>query len=154
MVTRVPTQISFSNSLCFSRFFPVRPQIFPVPIYMFCDYYLHKTNLTDLSGINFLGGDFLLQILKYLLPLESGNLQLEQTKFPVFWQIFQIPCVFPDRDFFSAIFAVFPLQNIFPRLFHDHFLIFHDHLSSRFRIWDVLRKTSEDADFQDRCVIL
>ena len=42
---------------------------------------------------------FLWQISKYLLPLESGNLQLEQTKFPVFWQNFQITCVFPDRVF-------------------------------------------------------
>ena len=24
--------------------FPVRPQIFPVPIYVICDYYIHKTN--------------------------------------------------------------------------------------------------------------
>ena len=40
------------------------------------------------------------QIPKYFLLLGSGNLQLEQTKFPVFWQKFQIPCVFPDRDFF------------------------------------------------------
>ena len=30
--------------------------------------------------------------------LESGNSQLEQTKFPVFWQNFQIPYVFPDRE--------------------------------------------------------
>ena len=32
-VRRVPTQIVFSNSLCFSCVFPVQPQIFPVPIY-------------------------------------------------------------------------------------------------------------------------
>ena len=43
--------------------------------------------------------NFLRQQLKCLLPLESGNLQLEQTKFPVFWQNFQIPCVSPDREF-------------------------------------------------------
>ena len=33
--SRVPTSISFSNSLRFPCFFPVRPQIFPVPIYVF-----------------------------------------------------------------------------------------------------------------------
>ena len=38
---------------------------------------------------------------KTFLTLESGNLQLEQTKLPVFWQNFQIPCVFPHREFFN-----------------------------------------------------
>ena len=52
---------------------------------------------------------FLLQISQYLLPLELGNLQLEQTKFPVFCQNFQIPCIFLDRDFCWAIFPVFPV---------------------------------------------
>ena len=32
------------------------------------------------------------------------------------------------------------LTTVFPWLFHDHFLIFHDHLSSRFCIHSVLRK--------------
>ena len=50
---------------------------------------------------------FLRQIFKYLLPLESKNLQLEQTKFPVFWPNFQIPSVFPDRDFFCGHFPCF-----------------------------------------------
>ena len=49
------------------------------------------------------------QISKYRLPLESRNLQLEQNKFPVFWQKFKIPCVFPDGIFF-VIFPVFPVQ--------------------------------------------
>ena len=48
---RVPTQISFSNSLCFPCFFPVRPQIFPVPIYLICDYYIHKTDLAKFSTL-------------------------------------------------------------------------------------------------------
>ena len=47
------------------------------------------------------------QIPKYFLLIGSGNLQLEQTKFPVFWQNFQIRCVFPDRDFFCH-FPCFP----------------------------------------------
>ena len=41
--------------------------------------------------------------------LESGNLQLEQTKFPVFGQNSQIPCVFTDREF-----CYFPLFSCFP----------------------------------------
>ena len=100
---RVPTQIAFSNSLCFPCYFPARPQIFPAPIYVSCDYYRHKTDLTD---FNFF---FLRQISKSLLPLESENLQLGKTKFPVFWENFQIPCVFPYRDFFWP-FSVFPVQ--------------------------------------------
>ena len=119
--------------------FPVQPQIFPVPIYIICDYYIHKTDLADLSSfwikmeIFTANIDFTLRKkLKnlppppkkignckkrvplstylvtrpldrkhtFLVALESGNLQLEQTKFPVFWQIFQIPCVFPDRKLF------------------------------------------------------
>ena len=59
------------------------------------------------------GGGFLLQILKYRLSLESGSLQLEQTKFPVFWQNFQIPCVFPDREFFWP-FSPFSLCSGYP----------------------------------------
>ena len=49
---RVPTQIAFSNSLCFLCLFPVQPQMFPVPIYIICDYYIHKTDLANLSSLN------------------------------------------------------------------------------------------------------
>ena len=56
---------------------------------------------------------FSLQILKYTLPLESGNLQLEQTKFPVFWQNFQIPYVFPDRELCWP-FSLFSLSSGYP----------------------------------------
>ena len=48
------------------------------------------------------------QILTHLLPLESGNLQHEQTKLPVFWQNFQIACVFPEREFSFGYFPCFP----------------------------------------------
>ena len=47
---RVPTQIVFSNSLCFPCFFPVQQQTFPVPIYIISDHYIHKTDLADLSS--------------------------------------------------------------------------------------------------------
>ena len=47
---RVPTQIVFSNSLCFPCVFPVQSQIFPVPIYIICDYYIDETDLADLSN--------------------------------------------------------------------------------------------------------
>ena len=76
-------------------------------IYVICDYYIHQTDLVDISSLKRIW-EFSRKISKYLLPLESGNLQLEQTKFPVFWQHFQIPCVFPDRDFFLP-FSLFSL---------------------------------------------
>ena len=47
---RVPTQIVFSNSLCFPCVFPVQSKIFPVPIYIICDYYIDETDLADLSN--------------------------------------------------------------------------------------------------------
>ena len=53
-------------------FFPVQRQIVPVQIYIICDY-----NIT-----------FSQQIWQYPISLESRNLQLEQTKFPVFWKNF------------------------------------------------------------------
>ena len=43
---RVPTQIVFEIPCVF----PVQLQIFPVPIYIICDYYIHKTELVDLSS--------------------------------------------------------------------------------------------------------
>ena len=51
--------------------------------------------------------------MKYILPLESGNFRLEQTKFPVFWQHFPIPWGFPDRDFFSP-YSLFSLCSGYP----------------------------------------
>ena len=50
-----------THSNCIFKFpsvVPVRQQIVPVPIGMICDYYIHKTDLTDLSSfrkkVNFL----------------------------------------------------------------------------------------------------
>ena len=39
------------------------------------------------------------QILGYPVFLEARNLQLEQMELSVFWHNFQVPRVFPDRDF-------------------------------------------------------
>ena len=52
---------------------------------------------------------FLQQIWQCPLPSESGNSQLVQTKFPVFWQNVQIQCVFPDRDLNFLPFSLFSL---------------------------------------------
>ena len=55
------------------------------------------------------------QILKYLWPLESGNLQLEQTKFPVLWQNFQIPCVSLTGNYFLPC-SLFSLCSRYPEM--------------------------------------
>ena len=38
------------HSNCMFSVFPVRPQIFHVPIYVTCDYYINETDLADLSS--------------------------------------------------------------------------------------------------------
>ena len=88
--------------------FPVRQQIFPVSIYVICDYNIHKTDLADLSSLN-LFWRFSRKIWKYLLTLESGNLQLEQTKFPVFWK----------NSIFLGPFSLFSLCSGYP-VFPSH----------------------------------
>ena len=115
VLRRVPTQIAFSNSLCFPCFFPVQWQIFPVPIYVICDYYTHKTDLTDLSSFKICWEIFTANF-KIFLPLESGNLQLEQTKFPVFSLYFGKISKFPDKDFFwlFSLFFLFSLCSGYP----------------------------------------
>ena len=70
--------------------------------YVICDYHIHKIDLADLSSF-ITNLEIFASKIEISFTLESGNLQLEQTKFPVFWQNFQIPCVFPDRDVFGAI---------------------------------------------------
>ena len=64
-----PSGEVWAASLPLACVFPVQLQIFPAPIYVICDYYIHKTDLADLSKfqkkMKFWG-----QILKYLLPLE------------------------------------------------------------------------------------
>ena len=105
---RVHTQIAFSNSLCFPCFFPVQQQIFPVPIYMICDYNIHQTDLANLSSFNFFWEIF------------SSNFEISFTfriREYTTWA-YQIPCVlakfpnslcFPWQGMFLAIFPVFPV---------------------------------------------
>ena len=98
---RVPIQIVFSNSHCV---FHVRPQIFPVPIYIICEYYIHRMDLAGLFSFWKKRDFFLRQLSQYPLLLESEHLQLELTKF-CFHKISKFP-VFPDREFFWTIFPV------------------------------------------------
>ena len=103
-ITGYPLELHFKIPCVF----PVWPQIFPVPIYMICDYYIYAKLTSEIFKYS-------LQIPKYLLLLESGNLRVEQTKFPVFWPNFQIPCVFPDREYLRP-FSLFSLRSGYPVL--------------------------------------
>ena len=81
--------------------FPVRPHIFPVPIYIICECYIHRTDLADLSSFWENKYFFFAATIAIFLLLESDHLQLELTKFPVFSLCLdKIPCVFPDRELF------------------------------------------------------
>ena len=57
-----------------------------MPIYVICDYYIDTTDLADLSSFQQNLDIFVanIKISSFFLPLESGNLQLELTQFPVF----------------------------------------------------------------------
>ena len=78
---------------------------------MICYYFIHKSDLADLSVLKKI--EFSRQILIYL----SGNLQREQTKFPVFFLCFgkisKFPVFFPDREFFGP-FSLFSLCSGYP----------------------------------------
>ena len=102
-----------THSNCIFKFYPTA--IFPVPIHVICEYYIHKTDLADLSTLKKIFTSFAAKTWNIFYPIQSGNLQLEQTKFPVFWQNFQIPCVFPDREFFWPVFPVqwVPWKTVF-----------------------------------------
>ena len=107
MIYRVPTQIAFSNSLCFPCVFPIWPHIFPVPIYVICDYYIHKTALSSSSKkIEIFAANIETSFTSRNREITTWAYHIPCV-FPVFWQNFQIPCVFPDRDFFLT-FSCFP----------------------------------------------
>ena len=73
--------------------------------YEICDYHIHKIDLADLSSF-ITNLEIFASKIEISFTLESGNLQREQPKFPVFWQNFQIPCVFPV---FFGPFSLFSL---------------------------------------------
>ena len=81
-----------------------------MPILKICDYYIHQTDLADISSFK-RNLEISQQISKYFLPLESGILQLEQPKFPVFSLCFKQN--FPDRDLFWP-FSMFSLCSGYP----------------------------------------
>ena len=68
----------------FSRFIPCLTS--NLPLYQFMSFVtISSTKLTKQTyPASKRNWKFLRQILKYILPLELGNLQLDQTKFPVF----------------------------------------------------------------------
>ena len=97
------------------------PCVFPVQlqIFMICDYYIHKTDLADLSTpppsllkkkeiyVANIEISFIFRIRKFTTCANQIP-----CAFPVFWQNFQIPCVFPDRELFLP-FPFFPVQWVY-----------------------------------------
>ena len=87
--------------------FPVRRQIFPVPIYLICDYYRHKTDLADLSCykryLEIFAANF-----KISFTSRIRNLQFEQTKSPVFSLCFGKIPKFPVFCLTGNFFGHFP----------------------------------------------
>ena len=79
---------------------PVQLEILPVPISQFYDNFIRKSGSENTQK-------FTANIAIFCI-LESENLQFEQAKSPVFWQNFQISCVFPDKEFFWQ-FSLFSL---------------------------------------------
>ena len=111
LIDRVPTQSSFSNSLCFPCFFPVWLQIFAV----ICDYYIHLTDLADISSFKKDLGIFAADIFTFRIREFTTWANKIPCVFPVFWQNFQIPRVFPDREYFWP-FSLFCLCSGHPEL--------------------------------------
>ena len=104
---RVPTHIVFSNSLCF-------PCPTPVPISITCDYYIHKTDLPNLSSFG-----KKMEIFVANIAISFTFRIREFTTLPnkiacvcpvfVFWQNFQNFLCFAWQGFFLVIFPVFPV---------------------------------------------
>ena len=110
-VYSVPTQIAFSHSRCFPCSFPVRRQFFPVPINVNCEYFIHKTDLADLSVFK---KDFFIYI---FYRKSQGIYNLSKPNSLCFGKISKFP-VFFLTEFFGP-FSLFSLCNGYPgqRLF-------------------------------------
>ena len=92
---------------CIFKFcvFPVRPQIFPVPIYMICDYYIHKTNLADLSSFR-KKWQFSRQLKNIFYLSNQGNYNLSKPN-SCFWGKFPNSLCFPWQGIFLGNFPSF-----------------------------------------------
>ena len=115
----VPTQITFFffKFFVFSLFFSLSVNFSVVLTYKICDSNIHKTALADISSV-LKKLELSLHISYYFLPFESRSLQLEPTKFPMFWQNFRNLFGFPDREFcghfpcFPCAMRMFSLCNV------------------------------------------
>ena len=63
-----------------------------MPISEICNNFMRET---DFEKLQYFAGNFLISF-----TIRDYTILLEQRKFPVFWQHFQIPYVFPDRKLF------------------------------------------------------
>ena len=88
--------------------FPVQSQIFPVPIYIICDYYIDETDLADLSS-SWKKMDFFASIIAVSFTFRIREFTTCAN---------QIPCVFPvlrqHSLSFPCVLAKFPNSLCFP----------------------------------------
>ena len=92
----------------FPCLFPVPTQIFPVPIFMICDYYIHKTDLADLSSFKTKLEIFAANIeISFTFRISEFTTWANQISY-VLAKISNSLC-FPWQ-FFFFIFPVFPVQ--------------------------------------------
>ena len=104
-----------SNCFQITCVFPVQWQCFTVPIYIVCAYdirmaYTKLTWQTYSAKIDNFHGKYQ----NVFLPLESGNLQLEQNKFHVFSMCFGKISKFPVFSLADLQFSQFSLCSGYP----------------------------------------
>ena len=95
-----------------------------MPIYVICDYYIHKTALSRSSEKMeiFVANTEIF----FTFRIREFTTRANQIPcvFPVLWQNFQIPCVFPDRDFFWP-FSLFSLWLVPCQIHSNDLFILH-----------------------------
>ena len=84
-----------------------------MPISIICDYYIHKTDLADLSSFWEKMEIFAANI-AISFTFGIRELQLEQTKFPVFSLCFGKISKFPVFSLTGNYLAIFPVFPVFP----------------------------------------
>ena len=160
---RVPTQIVFSNSLCFPCVFPVQSQFFPVPISIICDYYIHKTDLAYLSSFWEKNGNCHGKYRNILYLWHQGiyNLRKQNSLSVCFGKISKFP-VFSLTGIFFGHFPCFPCfpcavgTLLFVCLFvKDGSLISSQLTSALSRLFVlVLRHGCGDRGYEMRCLFV
>ena len=103
LLTGYPLKMYFQIPLVF----PVWLQFFPVPNYIICEYYIHRTDLADLSSF-WKKMDFFATWANKI-PCVFPVFKQNSLCFPCVLTTFPNSLCFPWQGYFLAIFPVFPL---------------------------------------------